>query len=148
MFLLGFPSLLSYFLNILRWCPVKAVPVKMTLILFLFGSSFSTSSRIELLWISGMVFLLDGYPFYHPSVSNHWQQQQHPFYGLFSSATWISQYHSGSMKQEMMGWQWHQLDHMQIICTLLHASTSSLIFTAQMLLPPNQKHWRKTTTTI
>jgi len=27
-----------------------------------------------------------------------------------------------------MGWQWHQLDHMQIICTLLqthnHASTS------------------------
>jgi len=32
------------------------------------------------------------------------------------------------MKQEMMGWQWHQLDHMQIICTLLqtgnHASTS------------------------
>jgi len=20
------------------------------------------------------------------------------------------------MKQEMMGWQWHQLDHMQIIC--------------------------------
>jgi len=29
----------------------------------------------------------------------------------------------------MMGWQWNQLDHMQIICTLLqtdnHASTSS-----------------------
>jgi len=23
------------------------------------------------------------------------------------------------MKQEMMGWQWHQLDHMQIICTSL-----------------------------
>jgi len=21
------------------------------------------------------------------------------------------------MKQEMMGWRWHQLDHMQIICT-------------------------------
>jgi len=36
------------------------------------------------------------------------------------------------MKQEMMGWQWHQLDHMQIISTLLqtnnHARTSSLIF--------------------
>jgi len=31
------------------------------------------------------------------------------------------------MKQEMMGWQWHQLDHLQIICTLFwtdnHAST-------------------------
>jgi len=23
------------------------------------------------------------------------------------------------MKQEMTGWQWHQLDHMQIICTSL-----------------------------
>ena len=36
------------------------------------------------------------------------------------------------MKQEMMGWQWHQLDHVQIICTSLqtdnHASTSSLNF--------------------
>jgi len=45
------------------------------------------------------------------------------------------------MKQ---GWQWHQLDHMQIICTSLqtdnHASTSSPIFTGQMLfLTPNQQ---------
>jgi len=36
------------------------------------------------------------------------------------------------LEQEMMGWQWHQLDHMQIICTSLqtdnHASTSQLIF--------------------
>jgi len=36
------------------------------------------------------------------------------------------------MKQEMTEWQWHQLDHMQIICTSLqtdnHASTSSLNF--------------------
>jgi len=36
------------------------------------------------------------------------------------------------MKQEMMGWQRYQMDHMQIICTLLqtdnHASTSSLNF--------------------
>jgi len=34
------------------------------------------------------------------------------------------------MKQEVMGWQRHQLDHMQIICTLLqvdkHASMLSL----------------------
>jgi len=42
------------------------------------------------------------------------------------------------MKQETMGWQWHQLNHMQIICTLLqtdnHASTSSLsFFTGRML---------------
>jgi len=35
------------------------------------------------------------------------------------------------MKQEMMGWQLHQLDHMQIICTSIqtdnHTSTSPLI---------------------
>jgi len=39
------------------------------------------------------------------------------------------------LKQEMMGWQWYQLDHTQIICTLLHAdnraSTSSLKLTPQ-----------------
>ena len=49
------------------------------------------------------------------------------------------------MKQEMMGRQWHLLDHMQIICTLLQTdnyhSTSSLSFTGQMpFLPPNQQH--------
>jgi len=36
------------------------------------------------------------------------------------------------MKQEMMGWQWHQLDHARIICswqqTDNHSSTSSLNF--------------------
>jgi len=42
------------------------------------------------------------------------------------------------MKQDMMGWQWHQLDHMQ---TDNHASSSSLnFFTGQMLfLMPNQQ---------
>jgi len=49
------------------------------------------------------------------------------------------------MKQEMIWWQWHQLDPMQSICTSLqtdnHASTSSLsFFTGQMLfLTPNQQ---------
>jgi len=36
------------------------------------------------------------------------------------------------MKQETMGWHWHQMGHTQIICTSLqtdnHASTSSLKF--------------------
>jgi len=36
------------------------------------------------------------------------------------------------MKQETMGWEWHQLDRMQIICILLqtdnHANISSLSF--------------------
>ena len=43
-----------------------------------------------------------------------------------------------------MGWQWHHLDHMQIICTSLqsdnHASTSPLVFTGRMpFLLPNQR---------
>jgi len=54
------------------------------------------------------------------------------------------------MKQEMMGWQWHQLDHMQIIYTSLrtnnHASTSPLSFHRPDAFPCNQltvsKHWR------
>jgi len=48
------------------------------------------------------------------------------------------------MKQEMIGWQWHQLDHMQIICTLIwtdnHASTASLNFLqAGFFLMPNRQ---------
>jgi len=49
------------------------------------------------------------------------------------------------MKQEMTGWQLHQVDDLQIICTLLqtdnHSSTSSLnISTGRMLfLTPYQQ---------
>jgi len=48
------------------------------------------------------------------------------------------------MQQEMTGWQWHQQDHMQIICTSLqtdnNASISSSIFTGQMIfLMSNQQ---------
>jgi len=44
----------------------------------------------------------------------------------------------------MTGWQWHQLNHMQIICTSLqtdnHASTSSLhIFYRPDALPAAQQ---------
>jgi len=44
----------------------------------------------------------------------------------------------------MMGWQQHQLDHMEIICISLqtdnHTSTSPLSFTGWMpLLQPNQQ---------
>jgi len=35
----------------------------------------------------------------------------------FFQATWVSQHQKGKpfwilLQQEMMGWQWHQLDHM------------------------------------
>jgi len=52
------------------------------------------------------------------------------------------------MKQETMRWWWHQLDHTQIICTLLqtdnHAGTSSInFFTGWMLfLTSNQQYQR------
>jgi len=56
------------------------------------------------------------------------------------------------VKQEIVGRQWHQLDHVQIICTLLqtnnHASTLLFNFTGWMLfLMPNQmskhrRHWK------
>jgi len=46
------------------------------------------------------------------------------------------------MKQEMIGWQQHQLDHEQIICTLLqtnnYAITSSLNFYRPVALPDIQ----------
>jgi len=63
---------------------------------------------------------------------------------LFSRTTWVSWHQKGKLfwillEQEMMVWQWHQLDHMQIICTLLqtdnHASTSPLIFYSPDALP-------------
>jgi len=45
------------------------------------------------------------------------------------------------MKQETMGWQWHQLDHVQIICTSLQTdnqdTTSSLNW--MLFLMPNQQ---------
>ena len=56
----------------------------------------------------------------------------HPFNGHFSRTMCVSRHQKGKpfrilLEQEMMGWQWHQLDHMQIICTLLqtdnHTST-------------------------
>jgi len=56
----------------------------------------------------------------------------HLFNGLFSRTTWVSLHPKGKpfwvlLEQEMTGLQWHQPDHMQIICTSLqtdnHAST-------------------------
>jgi len=48
------------------------------------------------------------------------------------------------MKEDMMWWQWHELDHMQLIFTSLqtdnHASTSLLTFyRPDAFLTPNQQ---------
>jgi len=62
----------------------------------------------------------------------------HPFNSLFSRTTWVSQYQKGKKQSGfkwddgVSGWQWHQLDHMQTICTSLqtdnHTNISSLSF--------------------
>ena len=54
----------------------------------------------------------------------------HPFNGLFSRTTWVSQYQKGKnhfgfkggKRRCGFGMQWHQLDHMQTICTLLQTT--------------------------
>jgi len=79
----------------------------------------------------------------------------HPFNSLFSRMTWVSRNQKGKPfwilpEQEMMGWQWHQLKHMQIICTSLptdnHASTSPFSFYRPDALlatqPTASKHWK------
>jgi len=54
------------------------------------------------------------------------------FNGLFSKTVWVSWHQKDKpfwilLEQEMIGWQWHQLNNMQIICTSMqtesHAST-------------------------
>jgi len=66
---------------------------------------------------------------------------------FYSRTTWVSWHQKGKLfwillEQEMMGWHWHQLDHMQIICTSLqtdnHASSSPLSFYRPDALPAAQ----------
>jgi len=80
----------------------------------------------------------------------------HPFNNLSSRTTWVSWHQKGKPfwilpEQEMMGWQWHQLDHMQIICTLIqtdnHASTSPHSFYRPDALPVDQSTEGKSLTT-
>jgi len=72
-----------------------------------------------------------------------------PFNGFYPRTTWVRRQQKGQpfwilLEQEMMGWQWHQLDNMQIICTSLQTETTPVpyhsVFTGQMaFLPPNQQ---------
>ena len=65
------------------------------------------------------------------------QTDRHQYNGLFSRTTWASRHQKDYTildfnEAKMTGWQWHQLDHMQIVCTSLqtdnHASTLSFNF--------------------
>ena len=75
-----------------------------------------------------------------------------------SRSDWVSRYRKGTTSLDLnearddgvLGWQWHQLDLMQIICTSLqthnHTTTPSLRFYRLDALPGAQqivsKHWR------
>jgi len=74
------------------------------------------------------------------------------FNGLFPKTTCVSRYQKGKTSLDLnearqngvLGWQRHQLDHMQTICTSFrtdnHTNTSSLNFTDRMLfLTSNQQ---------
>ena len=70
----------------------------------------------------------------------HTQLLLHPSNGLFSRTTWVSRYQIGKTSLDLneardggvLEWQWHQLDHVQTICTSLqtdkHTNTTSVKF--------------------
>jgi len=69
----------------------------------------------------------------------------HPFNNLFSWRIWVNWYQKGKISLNLnvakddgvWGWQWHQLDHKQTICTSLQTTTSSLNL---LFLAPNQQY--------
>ena len=86
------------------------------------------------------IFIHSSYSFIHIHIIHHIQSWRpattlHPFNSLFSRTTWVSRYQTAknlsgceSRDKGVSGWQWHQVDHMQTICTSLqtdnHTNTS------------------------
>ena len=76
--------------------------------------------------------------------------RQQPFNSLFSRTTWVSRYQKGKTSLYLneakddgfLRWQWHQLNHMQTICTSLqknnHNSTPLLNFYRPDAIPDAQ----------
>ena len=65
--------------------------------------------------------ILAGFQFclkiYYSETTSECEGLLHPFNGLLSRTIWVSRQQKGKpfwilLEQEMMGWQWHQLDHM------------------------------------
>jgi len=80
----------------------------------------------------------------------------HPFNGLFSrTSCWVSRYQKGKTSLDfnearddsVLGWQWHQLHHVQTVCTSVqtdnHTNNSSLNF-----LQAGCSSWRPTNSVI
>jgi len=68
----------------------------------------------------------------------------HPFNGLFSRPTRVSRYQKGktsldlneAREDEVLQWQWHQLDHIQTICTSLQTDNHNDSSFTQLLQAP------------
>ena len=77
----------------------------------------------------------------------------HPFNGLWVSSFYQKAKTSLDLTEAnddgVLGWQWHQLDRMQTVCTLLqtdnHTNTSSLNFYRRAALPDAPKSTKGTT---
>jgi len=64
----------------------------------------------------------------------------HPLNDLFTRTTWVSRHQESKpiwilLEQQMMGWEWHQLDHMQIICTSLQTDNHTNISPLSLYRP-------------
>jgi len=87
-----------------------------------------------------------------------------PFNGLFSRTTWVSGYQKGETSLDLnevkddgvLWWQWHQLDHMQTICTSLQTDNHTNISSLNVYRPDARsddqptvsKHWRQQAATV
>ena len=70
---------------------------------------------------------------HHGNFTNIQHTHTHTFNGPLSGTTQVSRYQKGKTNLDFTDagdseWQWHQLGHMQTICTSLHASTPTLSF--------------------
>ena len=106
------------------------------------------------LWFLWLIVLL--YCTYVLVYSSTATTTLHLFNSLFSSTTWASQYPKGKTSLDLngakddvvLGWQWHQLDHIQTICISIqtdnHTNTLSLNFYRPDAFAQRtvSKHWR------
>jgi len=155
--------LLSLFLLIIEYCIHDSITLLYDLYLFYTKPQNpiqTKSTHFHWTWLcTSIAFFTETFCWWRINIGNYLslgsQTHTQPFNGPFSRTTWVGRYQKDKpfwilLKQEMTGWQWHQPDHMQIICTSLqsdiHASTSSLhIFYRPDALPAAQptpsQHW-------
>jgi len=106
------------------------------------------------LWFLWLIVLL--YCTYVLVYSSTATTTLHLFNSLFYSTTWASQYPKGKTSLDLngakddvvLGWQWHQLDHIQTICISIHTDNHTNTLPLNFYRPDAfaqrtvSKHWR------